>query len=1017
MINSTVNKKTNPFDKAAYIFERKNDSATKCELNDEFNSWKKIVTPKFLPYRLNLYKLNVDEFKRIVNQKDLVTLAKEQDWINQFNEIMDTYEQEELNYSTFEVIFNPFVQFIVKKIGVHLRKSKQYFNIEKVQYQIFEALHEKYFDMVFRSVIIEVNVARKLNELSGETSEERFRDFMKKMDNINVLKDEFFASYPVLARILTEHATNFIVVFTELVDHFVKDYEEIKGKFKIQDALVNEIEMGLGDTHQNGRTVAFIKFGSNQVVVYKPRSLSIDEKYNDIVDFFNEKGLKYPLKKINVINKDSYGWQQFVHIKECINEGEVNRFYYRQGVLAALFYILGSTDFHAENIVSQGEYPIPIDLETLFGKNLEIAELHMAKNNYLSEFNYSVFGSMMLPTPKIQGGHLIDFDVSAIGARKGQLSEKHKQFRIVNYASDELKLSYEKVESADYNNRPVLNGNTVTPSDYLPWLCEGFSDLYQVALEYFHCEETLEKFLAMLETVEVRHVFRPTQVYGDFLRNSLHPNYLSNGLDRCKLFEYLWKIAVQFPKFKELVDSEYTDLLRNDVPYFTFIMNDTAIYDSNKKRIDDFFDLTGIDTLRERITGISKSDMHKQLKYMSWSLSTLLENVWDKRKEKTVNTNPFVVKKPLLMAKDIGNNFLDRVIEEEEETATWLGLNLNEDGKVDIALKNLDLYDGLLGNAIFFAHLAKETGNPKYEKISRKALETVKISLKDQSLNNSIAVYSGESGYVYTLAHLGCLWEDQALINLSVNRLEYLERLLEDNTVYDFVGGLAGMIVACLNIYETTKVERFKDISLAAGIKLRLYLNNELEMGPGFSHGASGYIYSLQRLNAYDTEHLSLNKKIIDELSLYEDTFYSRDNDNWDKANENRFFWCHGKPGILLRSDKKLNDTDIIAYKEEALDFEKIKNHSLCHGLLGNLDILLDAIETANTESVVQDFLEVLQKTSDKGWVAGLDSNVDMDGMMLGMIGIGYTFLRMHNPAIPSILTLNMPKVGDVNAE
>ncbi len=32
----------------------------------------------------------------------------------------------------------------------------------------------------------------------------------------------------------------------------------------------------------------------------------------------------------------------------------------------ALFYALEATDFHHENLIAEGEHPVPIDLETLF---------------------------------------------------------------------------------------------------------------------------------------------------------------------------------------------------------------------------------------------------------------------------------------------------------------------------------------------------------------------------------------------------------------------------------------------------------------------------------------------------------------------------------------------------------------------------------------------------------------------------------------------------------------------------
>ena len=40
------------------------------------------------------------------------------------------------------------------------------------------------------------------------------------------------------------------------------------------------------------------------------------------------------------------------------------RFYRRQGALLALLYALEATDFHAENLIASGEFPVLIDLET-----------------------------------------------------------------------------------------------------------------------------------------------------------------------------------------------------------------------------------------------------------------------------------------------------------------------------------------------------------------------------------------------------------------------------------------------------------------------------------------------------------------------------------------------------------------------------------------------------------------------------------------------------------------------------
>ncbi|MDI5789320.1 DUF4135 domain-containing protein [Bacillus licheniformis] len=44
---------------------------------------------------------------------------------------------------------------------------------------------------------------------------------------------------------------------------------------------------------------------------------------------------------------------------------------------------------------------------------------------------------------------------------------------------------------------------------------------------------------------EVRHVFRPTHVYGKFLEASTHPDYLTAGDKREQLFDYMWMLAKQ----------------------------------------------------------------------------------------------------------------------------------------------------------------------------------------------------------------------------------------------------------------------------------------------------------------------------------------------------------------------------------------------------------------------------------------------------------------------------------------
>ena len=49
----------------------------------------------------------------------------------------------------------------------------------------------------------------------------------------------------------------------------------------------------------------------------------------------------------------------------CASEEEIRRYYRRTGHLLCLVYALNGSDFHYENLIADGEHPVPIDLETI----------------------------------------------------------------------------------------------------------------------------------------------------------------------------------------------------------------------------------------------------------------------------------------------------------------------------------------------------------------------------------------------------------------------------------------------------------------------------------------------------------------------------------------------------------------------------------------------------------------------------------------------------------------------------
>jgi lantibiotic modifying enzyme len=131
--------------------------------------------------------------------------------------------------------------------------------------------------------------------------------------------------------------------------------------------------------------------------------------------------------------------------------------------------------------------------------------------------------------------------------------------------------------------------------------------------------------------------------------------------------------------------------------------------------------------------------------------------------------------------------------------------------------------------------------------------------------------------------------------------------------------------------------------------------------------------------------------------------------------------WCHGAPGIGLArlcSLRHLDDEAIRAEIDTALQTTLAKgfggNHSLCHGDLGNLELLLQASQVlaepqwhAQVDRIAAIILESISRD---GWLCGTPLGVESPGLMTGLAGIGYGLLRLAEPTrVPCVLVLAPP--------
>ena len=175
-----------------------------------------------------------------------------------------------------------------------------------------QQLPVQYLWMISRTLILELFLSRLQNHLEGSTPEDRFESFLAPLrEPAGAL--EFLSNYPVLGRSLTTRYRQWLTVGIELAERLANDLPELAAAFGYQShGELIALEPGLGDRHQDGRTVTVVEFSSGLKVVYKPRPLALDARFQQLLEWLGEAGIEPRLRTLRVLDQGNYGWIEYV---------------------------------------------------------------------------------------------------------------------------------------------------------------------------------------------------------------------------------------------------------------------------------------------------------------------------------------------------------------------------------------------------------------------------------------------------------------------------------------------------------------------------------------------------------------------------------------------------------------------------------------------------------------------------------------------------------------------------------
>jgi len=356
-----------------------------------------------------------------------------------------------------------------------------------------------------------------------------------------------------------------------------------------------------------------------------------------------------------------------------------------------------------------------------------------------------------------------------------------------------------------------------------------------------------------------------------------------------------------------------------------------------------------------------------------------------------------------------------------------------------------DLYGGTAGIALFLAEADRIRPDALFRRTARAAIEH---ALRDDSITGTrlLGFYTGATGIGFAAVCIGEFFEEQGLVDRGLALVERSSAVVDASPV-DILSGAAGVIGPLLALHARHKHAWMLERALAAGDHLLRHaresergmswrvLGEEWATGDltGYSHGTAGIALALLEL-----AHATGEQRFVgpaEDAMRYERSWFSPEQQNWPDFRRTgagaaapamgfSLGWCHGAPGIglsRLRAYRLRPTSEIFEDAAAALrgtytplsTLAPTSMFALCHGAAGNAELFLEAGDilgdpgyTAIAEAIGRQGIERYHEPR-RPWPSGITGGGQTPSLMLGLAGIGYFYLRLHDRAsVPSLLTI-----------
>ncbi len=331
-----------------------------------------------------------------------------------------------------------------------------------------------------------------------------------------------FKNFPVLARLWCQLISQWCEHVTGVLLRFTADRTALSRAFFLGRPIgtIADIRCGLSDSHNHGRTVMQLQFGTG-AVIYKPRPGDGEWEWGSLLDWMNAQSFQPGLRAGRVLRRKGYCWMERIEVAPCKNGAAARRFYERIGGMIAAAYLVKAVDCHRDNLIASGENPVLVDADAL----------------------WHVSPAAQTPLDLLcRTGFFPNSNPRSLQSRSSVLGRTNSGKHVARRGTKPLSaLQYERE------------------------IVKGFDRAWHCILGTKDRRRAFARRLRRIQSRERRWIYRPTEKYAAITRAGTQPIALRSGIERHRLIARLCRRGTLD---SEVTEEEIEALKGLDIPYF-----------------------------------------------------------------------------------------------------------------------------------------------------------------------------------------------------------------------------------------------------------------------------------------------------------------------------------------------------------------------------------------------------------------------------------------------------------------